>query len=345
MTENEQPKTTQTEFSGATLASELEGIANQANSKNLEALRRGLRGNDEAVIEIGADTERAQLLGVLQNPANHSREELLEATFANYSGEAYGDVQWNKKSGGWGSDPEIATAYGVLRDTHPEFAALSLDPGFMTHLTEFMAMLERGEIHATDSLGARNELKTKLGKRTLWRGTMLTDEEFQEVQDHGLPSPLANYAADSEQPQDQFEATALSSFPSDAIEKHFHGEHRTTPYLSVSEYEDVAIAVGRHFGSRETGKKLYLFKLSIPEIDIVSYTDHAIRTPSKLRDLQDRNPDYAVSVGVNGSKTEHKWDASVESFVFWKIDPEDIIEVQQPEISESSWNNRVTPAG
>lgn len=309
--------------------------------KELEPLRFGIRGNDEAVQEIGTEGDKRQLADILRDPGSHTRDELLGATFANYSGEVYGDKQWVKKRGAWGDSPEIVTAYGQLMEAHPEWAQLSLDPGFMTHLPTFMNMLNQGEVTAVDYAGARQQLKEKLGYKTLWRGTMLTDEEYTKVLIEGLDSPLSRVVQDSEQPQEQFEAAFLSAWPAYTIEAHFHGEHRATPLLSVSDYPEVAISVGRHFGDKSPDRKFYLFKLNVPAIDLVFYTDHAYKTPSKLKEMQDRDPAFAIKVGVNGEQTSHKWDKSVESFVPWKIDAAEIIEVHQPDITESSWNGNV----
>lgn len=309
--------------------------------KNLELLRGGLRGDDKAVVETGSNVEREKFLDILKDPAQHSRGELLGSIFSNYSGEAYGDYQWQKKTGGW-TMPEEQTLYGRLRELHPEFNQLSLDAGFITHLPEFMEMLEKGEIKSTDFEGARNELKEKLGYKILYRGTMLTDEELKHIKEHGIMSPLTVYIAKAKQPKDEFEAKALSTDINYSIESHFHGENHATPYLSVSAHEDVAIAVGRHFGKRGPDRKFYLFKLRIPVIDIISYKEHGIKTPYKIQEMIDRNPDHSLTVSVNGKEAKYKWDEDVESYMFWKVDPDDIVEITEPDVKESSWNNRKT---
>jgi hypothetical protein len=306
--------------------------------KSLELLRNGLRGDDKAIAETGSSVEQEKLLEILKDPAHYSRRELLSTIFANYSGEAYGDYQWQKKTGGW-TTPEEQTIYGKFMESYPEFNQLSLDAGFITHLPEFMEMLEKGEIRSTDFEGARNELRKKLGYKILYRGTMLTDEESQSVKEKGLMSPLTRQIEKSEQPKEEFEAKALSTDINYSIESHFHGENYATPYLSVSAHEDVAIAVGRHFGKREPGQKFYLFKLRVPVIDLISYREHGIKTPYKIRELIDRNPDHSLVVSVEG---KYKWDEGVESYMFWKIDPEDIMEITEPDVKESSWNNRRT---
>jgi hypothetical protein len=309
--------------------------------EKLEYLRNGLRGSDAAVLEIGSTPEKEKLLTTLKDPEHHSREEVQQLILENFSGEAFGDYQWSKKTGGWGT-PAVPTLYGTFRDKYPQFSQLSLDVGLMCHLSEFLEMLENGEIKSNDHEGARNELKEKLGYKVMYRGTMLTDDEFKSIQETGIMSPLSKHVKQSDRPKEEFEAKAISTRISEVVESHFHGEHRASPYMSVSSYEDVAIAVGRHFGEKDDNKKFYLFKLKIPAIDVISYKEDVVRMPYKLKESIERNPDFHISISVNESNGQYKWDEDVESYVFWKLDPKDIVEVTQPDVKESSWNGRKT---
>ncbi len=308
--------------------------------RNLEGLRH-LRGDDHAVVDIGSEADQQKLASVLADPLHHSREDLLKAIFANYSGEAYGDVHWPKKTGGW-SSPEEPTEYGKMRLKYPALAPLSLDPGFMTHVDDIMKMLENGEISAAEFQATRSAIKDKLGSRTVFRGAMFTDDELALVRKSGIVSPLATFIANSTEPKEELKAKALSVYPSSAVESHFHGENYYTPFLSVSSHRDVAIAVGRHFGKRGPGKKFFLFELKIPTIDIIYYSESGIKMPSLLRESLERDSNHSIRIGINGSESQYKWDANVESFVFWKVDPADIVEITQPDVSESSWNGRKT---
>jgi hypothetical protein len=205
-----------------------------------------------------------------------------------------------------------------------------------------MEMLEKGEIKSHDYEDARNELKEKLGYKVMYRGTMLTDEEFKSVQEEGLLSPFCGYVSQSDKPKEEFEAKVISTYVSQAVESHFHGEHPSTPYLSISAHENVAVAVGKHFGQKKNGKKFYLFTLKVPVIDIISYKENVIRTPSKIKDSIERNPDFGATISVDGVSNNYKWDEDLESYIFWKLNPEDIIVVTQPDVKESSWNGRTT---
>src|SRR3989344_2639641 len=308
--------------------------------KSLERFRH-LRGDDRAVVEIGLDNDRQTLLSIIKNPGSHSRHELLHSVFANYSGAAYGNYQWPRITGGW-TAPEEPTLYGTMRSAYPTLTQLSLDPGFITHLPDILRMIEAGEVRVEDYLKAREEFKEKLGSRTMFRGTMLTDEELTLIKEFGILSLLAKHVAAFTNPQEEFEAKALSTNIHYSIESHFHGENYFTPFLSVSAYNDIATAVGRCFAARGEGRKFYLFTLQVPMIDMVSYTDHGVRMPQRLRQSFDYNPDYSVNIAIDGNESEYKWDENVESYIFWKIDPGDIVEVSQPGVRDSSWNRRTT---
>ena len=311
-----------------------------AQKRSLETLRH-IRGDDNAVVEIGTDIDQQRLVSVITQPVKHARIDLLNAISSSHSGATYGDTLWPKYTGGW-TTPKEPTPYGDFRNTYPALAQLSFDPGFMTHLPEFMEAAAKGEVPTDDYQEAREALKRKLGNRTMWRGTTLTDEELEAIRAGGVLSPLADFIPQSDEPLEQFEAKVLSTYPSYMIEAHFHGENRYTPLLSVSSYPDVAIAVGKHFGKRGANRKFYLFELSVPEIDVISYTDHAFNMPGKLKSWLNFNPDFGIHVSVDEQSGNYKWNANVESYLFWKIDPSEIVDITQSTVKESSWNGRKT---
>lgn len=308
--------------------------------RSLEHLRH-IRGDDKAIENIGSLGEQKQLLAVLQDPGRASREDFINSLIANYDGAIYGNYQWPLKTGGW-TTPEEPTIYGTFRKEYPGLAQLSLDPGVMTHLPLLVEMLKNGEISGTDLTAAREAFKQKLGYQTIWRGTLLTDEELQTIRETGILTPLARNIANSDTPMDELEAKVISANVNQVMDKHLHGENNYTPFFSVSAYPDVGIAVGKHFGNRGDGRMFHLLKLHIPTIDIVSYADHAIRMPDQLRSDFDRNPDFNVRIEIDDKEARYKWDEKVESYVYWKINPDEIVEITQPDIQTSSWNGRKT---
>jgi len=303
----------------------------------LGKLRR-FRGRDEAIDIIG---DRDNLVDLLQNSHIHFRDEIIKEVMSCYSGVSYGDTNWTKVIRAWGDSPERITIHGIFAQQNPQLAQLNLDQGIITHLPELLEFLES---HNTeDYLAARESFKQYHGKRTVWRGMILSDEEAEKIRVKGIESNFLRKTNDIPSLIENFEANVQSVYFKELVEIHFHGENYQSPLVSVSSHKDIAIAVGRHFGRRflsEKGKSLYLFEIQIPEIDLIYYTEHAARLPSKLDSLA-RNGTH-LHISVNGVDSSYPWNRHTESYVMYKINPEEIVDISKPEINITSWNNQVT---
>ncbi len=296
----------------------------------LSKMRR-YRGQDEAVKIL---QDRQNLVELLKDPSSVSREELMGAVISCYCGKSYGDSNWSKVSGGW-TTPEVPTLYGTFRDQHEQLAQLSLDPGFLTHLPEFFEFLKTNDVDAQTHAEVRKKFKQYLGERTVWRGMMLTEEEANRIKQEGIASNFLRETQNMPALIENFEANTLSVYFNELVECHFHGENYHSPIVSVTDHKDVAMAVGKHFVKKDSSRELYLFQIRIPEIDLFFYTDHAVRVPSKLQDVINRGANLHIS--VNGRETSYPWNRSVESYILHKINPEEIIEISKPAITQSSW--------
>lgn len=135
---------------------------------------------------------------------------------------------------------------------------------------------------------------------------------------------------------EEFEAKILSTSIQYLVEAHFHHENQLTPFISVTDHRNIAIAMGREKGRRGEKRQFYLFKIQIPKIDLISYSEHGVRRPQKLQEIFERGVN--ISISINGETIEYPWDDKVERYLFWKIDPEEIVEVTQPDIYESIHN-------
>lgn len=288
--------------------------------------------------------ERSFLNRLLQESEAHSREKLLSATLACYSGISYGDANWGKVPGG-STTPAVPTIYGQFKVQFPELTQLSLDPGFVTHLPEAMKFLKERGSNGGDYQSFRDELKQHLGKRTVWRGMVLTEGEVEKITTGGIESKFLQKEEGCYSRIEQFEANILSTYFNELVEVHTTNEKEVSPLVSVSLHKDVAIAVGRHFGTRsrrfsDKPGELYLFKLSIPEIDLIYHTDHGFKRPPFMQFLLERAS--CLHITVNKRKAVYSWGKEVESFILHKINPEEIIEVSKPTVRKSSWNGQFT---
>ncbi len=300
-------------------------------NEHISRLRR-LRGKDDAVNRIGDMKKLSKLLA-----GEGTREEIILATMATYSGKAYGDQNWPTYTGGW-TTPKVPTLYGEFREKWPNLDALSLDPGFITHLPEFRAFVEStNDVH--DPKRVRAKFKEYLGFRDVYRGMVLSQGALEQILHEGIPSSFLTQTRNKPEQLEQFEAHVLSSYIWSLVEGRFHNEDYESPFVSVTSHQDVAIAVGRHFGSGEPGR-LYVFHLRVPEIDCIPYSEHEVLKPEKLkRHAYGKEPELII--GVDGEDFFHPWDKHTESFVIHKINADEIKDVTMPSVTESSWNGRV----
>ncbi|MBI4919219.1 hypothetical protein HY837_04765 [archaeon] len=292
---------------------------------------RRYRGHDDSVKII---KDRQNIIDLLKNPSAVSREELMNAVMSCYSGNSYGDSNWPKVSGGW-TTPEVPTIYGQFREQQEQLAQLSLDPGFITHLPEFIEFMEKFKPNTENFFEIREQFKQYLGYRTVWRGMILSEEEVNRMIHEGIDSNLLRDAKNMPASIEEFEANVLSVYFDALVEAHFHGENYHSPIISVSSHKDIAIAVGNHFGKKYESKDFYLFQIKIPELDSIFYTPHAVKTPQILQRLIDWG--NKLHIKVNETECSYPWDKHTESYVLYKINSSEIVEVSKPEIISCSW--------
>jgi len=305
----------------------------------LSKMRR-FRGRDEAVELVG---DRGNLTDLLQNSQAHSRDEIVKSVMSCYSGTSYGDSNWQKVIHAWGDSPERITIHGNFAAQYPHLAQLNLDPGLITHLPEFMEFLEYNGSESLDYLAMREKFRQSLGNKTIWRGIVMNEEEAEKARDSGIESDYLRKKGEIPSLIEDFEANVLSVRFDELVERHFHGENYFSPLISVSPHKDVAIAVGRHFGARSLlnkSKKLYLFKINVPEVDLIYYSEHAVRAPGKLQETIKNG--ICINIAVDGCMNSFPWDRETESYALYKIDPREIVEISKPDVKTSSWNSKVT---
>lgn len=307
----------------------------QTENKYYLSKMRQYRGNNNSVEVIGDPTG---LVHLLKNSKFTSRDELTRAVMACYSGEAYGDCNWPKSIGGWTTSEE-PTIYGNFRVQYEYLAQLSLDPGVITHLPEFMEFLKTHDQNTKDYLAIREGFKQHLDNKEVWRGMVLNDKEVEKIKNEGIQSNFLRLPEEYLSIEN-FESNILSTYFNELVERHFHGENFMSSLVSLSSNKDVAMVVGKYFGKgKSESKELYLFKINVPEIDLIFYNDHAIKTPEKIQSFTD-GLEKQLRISVNGNEKTYPWDKDVESYILYKIDPDEIIEISKPEIKQFSWNGK-----
>jgi len=296
---------------------------------------RCMTGDNRAVVELSTSI-KGNLAKILEYGKGFSREELMKLVLSNYSWVDYWNYQW-AKSVWWWSTPEINTIYGDFLEKYPDLSQFSLDIWSISHLEELIWFLNWVSIKSDKFMDVRREFKEEMGDKVLWRWMMLTDDELWNIEKNWIISPLINYIHSVDNKKEEFEAKMLSTYTNRIIESHFHWENYFSPFISVSWEKNIAIAVWRHFWKKNDDRKFYLFKIKLPEIDRIFYTEHWVRKPQMLKE---NIPDLLIS--VNEEVSEHNWNRETESFIPWKIDINEIIDISNPNVTKSSWNNRKT---
>jgi hypothetical protein len=292
-----------------------EKVASTASTeKNLKNYRYySFRGSDSAVKNIGSIEQNNKLRSIIENPNSFSRQELMRSIFENYSGEAYGNYQWLRQVSAWDNSPDKSSLFYRFTNDFPQLGQLSLHPGFVTKLPYFYENIESINPKNKTADEVLDYMNKDLGNVVLYRGMALTKEELEVIKKEGILADI-NRNENTKKSIDYFEGLYLSTKYKDMINGHITKVNTPSPMISVTAESETAFKVARE--SRRKSSNIYVFKISIPALDQIHYSEHGIRRPDIIGNL--------------GSE----WEKDRESFVFWKINPDEIIEVTQPNFKQ-----------
>ena len=266
-----------------------------------------------------------------------TRTQLLERIIGRFDGTWYGAENWRSHTGGW-TTPECPTPYGEFQQRYPQLLQLSLDPGFVTHLPEFLAFVDENGLPDGDCWRVRTAFKDYLGHREAWRGMMLNDEEAVAVREKGICANLLRETDAYAQAEGLCSTDPLAWYPqcvvaqrfSVIIEQHFHRDNKYTPLISITSHEDLAIAAGHVYGRNSGERRLHVYRLRVPEIDIIHYTTHGARAPYMIaRKYGAGLP--SVQVIVDDRKQSYPWDRDLESYILLQCDQTEIVDITTPQ--------------
>lgn len=272
--------------------------------ETLESYRH-IDGKDKAIKRIGSHKKRGQLISMVKNPDRYSRNALIDSVILNYSGAVYGDEHNSRTANHWGGPnhgKEYVTLYGQFRNIYPQLEQLILDPGFMNHLSDFMELAKEQDFSKHSAQEVRDFMKNFLGTKEVYRGMTLTQCQAEKMKVDGILASIPRGIDNSNKFIEKvFEAVTLSVSLRDMNYYHFNAGADNSTLISVSERKVLAASLGKEFGNHGDGKKTYLVKMNIPVIDLMYWHNDAPGGMSK----------------------------EIESFVFWKINPEEIISIEE----------------
>jgi len=168
------------------------------------------------------------------------------------------------------------------------FTSLLTDQGVVLRIRKFVAFV-KNHPHAKDlsAQELRAEFATSLGTAKVYRALLLTAGEAQKILTEGIaPLSLASKLNDRDS------ALVADALENENIYTLLHAKvfvpnpilasaekveaHRLSPLQSLTAYPELAAAVASNFGNKAkkwtqvfTSKKVYIFELSIPEIEII----------------------------------------------------------------------------
>ncbi len=323
--------------------------------------KKYLRKNDESEfssnkirdLEIG---HKSDLLGgllidpqraiedIMNDPNKYSRDIIQAVVFKLNENNKY--MSLSKYI--WREENDNKTPYWELVTRYPQLVDIAADLSFATHIPKLLHYIESGDIIIekwdTNNI-VRRKLKWKLGNTKVYRGMMLSDNDAISIKKEGLLSPLLNYSKVNKNLwRDFFENRILKTWLSKTIQDRINRWSTPNAFISTSEYKDIAIVVGAHFGNNSwQKKKLYILELLIPTIDLVFYSETVVRqsdwhTRGHLPIRIEKNVDWEKVVIDN----KYEWtDTKVEQFIPWKIDHNEIVSIEvADEVSSTFRGNK-----
>ncbi|MBL7714352.1 MAG: hypothetical protein JNL01_02725 [Bdellovibrionales bacterium] len=238
---------------------------------------------------------------------------------------------WSPK----GQHGEIAEAQ--LTSLGPNFRSLIVDPGIVLRMDEFVAFVQaQGLTDSSDVWMVREKFSKHLGKKRVYRALALNPADVQAIEAHGiLSSTFRNNGEDDEYP-------LIESLFSMALGRIRQMAPDSDPYLSVTDYPDVALAATwpyRFSGKKnflgitravENGKKVYLMTLDVPVLDLLEPGKNPDR-PTHFLGLAIFEPGNQLLIKNGSDKKTYPFDHQVESFVMYSIDRSEIVSIEKDE--------------
>ena len=287
----------------------------QVNSNQSLYALRNYTWYDKAVVRLWDSMSMKWFEGFLKNSECFSRIEFLTEIFKLYSWIDYWDYQYPKNDWSW-ANPDKLSEYWEFRQKFADLVQLSLDPWFMVHLKDFFSFMGTATTHVdTSCYNVREILSNYLWHKEMWKWLMLTESEVAEIKDKWIHSNLVNKLTWCPDVLLQFEAKVISTDIAELQKHQYRDTNNYTPFITLFEDRNTAISFWRDSSDTKKWKKFYLFKIKIPNIDLIPYSE-PVKKEWIVKGL--------VSWILRNSKDKETPITLKKHFVFWKINPEEI---------------------
>ncbi len=208
-----------------------------------------------------------------------------------------------------------AEALRKLR-AHEWFEVLIVDPGLVLRLDDFLAFVSAEKL--TDPWAARERYAAKLGKKRVYRGMAVTDEDRKSIEATGI---LSGALRGGTPPRPAHILDQLVGHLAGAAAP---GEDTA---ISVSDDPEISKCVAHMFGRGD--KAVHVWTLEMSPLDLVTAdVNHPLCQPEPTpgsvacKRISYRKP-YPPEVYPVFCR--QFYDAKVESFVLYRIDPSEYV--------------------
>jgi len=259
------------------------------------------------------------LSDLLSNPGDFSRSEFYQLRSRRIKDHLkYSSIHYGNQG------PFILEKLKELGDS---FESLIVDPGLVIRLDDFSNFVKALPSGKYSSWQARKLYSEYLGKRTVYRGLVLLPEEALEMSATGINSRF--FDDEKNQRESLFDQVVEDSGTLNLINDRLEGKLKNSILQSVSDYPDVAIAVANHFGEKREGARLYLVRITAPELDLIHF-DGQVFINYKWSSEAWIKSGVALNVKQpNGQVRRYPLSRSIESFVNYRLDKTEIESISE----------------
>lgn len=230
----------------------------------------------------------------------------------------YGSRIWD---GDPAADVRAEELLQKLRSLGPGFERLVVDPGLLQHLDGFVQFVRERSLQ--DPWEARDIYGSEvLPQINVYRGIAATAKESAAIKKRGMLSWFSREA--NKDLHVEYLRTQLVLGRYHALSLHEEYGFTDTPFLSVTAYPELASSVAGRFKTR-SDQSVRLFKMRVSALELISMQQGNGLWPNAANSGRGRKVEFKSGV------TERRVvaaDRDLESFVFLRIPPDSIEEIE-----------------
>lgn len=262
---------------------------------------------------------------LLENPAQQNSRSSLDADSVGYRQKTQEILHRQINDFGQFAQlnygPAASEVFHKLMGLGREFLPLMAEPGIVLRLNAFVEFARPRIAEGIHRDEIVRQFSSHLGVTRVYRALYLTPEQAEAIRVRGM-TPRSFVNSTPEMTADLISSRGYIQL----LEDRKSGKNiESSPFLSMTSHREVAIAVALDFAA--PGLKLYVFTLDLPQLSLVDFSPYSRFIPRKDSGFHDA--DEIAVIFKNGKRKYFDNDSRLESFVLGKIEPSEIVEVDE----------------